>query len=73
MFRKWILVVSGERVGCNSIQCRKCQRWAHHRCSDVSRQFSLLSCQNVFVCRTCLSHNSSVEKKFGSKRDEDVL
>ena len=25
--------VCGERVGCNSMQCTKCQRWAHHRCS----------------------------------------
>ena len=27
--------VCGERVGCNSIQCTKCQRWVHRRCSDV--------------------------------------
>ena len=27
--------VCGERVGCNSIQCMKCQRWVHCRCSDV--------------------------------------
>ena len=25
--------VCGERVGCNSIQCTKCQRWANRRCS----------------------------------------
>ena len=27
--------VCGERVGCNSIHCMKCQRWVHCRCSDV--------------------------------------
>ena len=35
--------VCGERVGCNSIQCTKCQRWVHRRCSDVLRQVSLVS------------------------------
>ena len=33
-----------ERFGCNSIQCTKCQRWVHRRCSDVPGQVSLLSC-----------------------------
>ena len=46
--------VCGERVGCSSIQCTKCQRWVHRCCSDMPRQVSLLSCRAVFVCRTCL-------------------
>ena len=46
--------VCGERVGCNSIQCTKCQGWVHRRCSDLSRQVSLLSCRDVFVWRKCL-------------------
>ena len=65
--------VCGERVGCNSIQCTKCQMWVHRRCSDVPRQVSLLSCRDVFVCRTCLGHNCSVEEKLEFKRGEDVL
>ena len=44
--------VCGEWVGCNSIQCMKCQRWVHRRCPDVTRQVSLLSCRDIFVCRT---------------------
>ena len=56
-------VVCGEWVGCNSVQYTKCQRWVHRSCSDLPRQVSLLSCQNVFVCRTCLRHNCSVKKK----------
>ena len=64
--------VRGERVGCNSIQCTKCQRWVHRRCSDVPRQVSLLSCCDVFVCRTCLGHNCSVEE-LEFKRGDDVL
>ena len=60
-------------VGCNSIQCTKCQRLVHCRCSDVPSQVSLLSCQDVFVCRKCLGHNCLVEEKLEFKRGEDVL
>ena len=55
--------VCGEWVGCNFIQCTKCQGWVHCRCPDVPRQMSILSCWDVFVCRACLDHNSSVEEK----------
>ena len=41
--------VCAERVGYNSIKCTKYQKWVH-RCSDVPRQVSLLSCWDVFVC-----------------------
>ena len=33
---------------------------------------SLLSCWDVFACRTCLGHNCS-EEKLEFKRGEDVL
>ena len=46
--------------------------WVHRRCSDVPRQVSLLSCRDVFLGRTCLGHNCSVEK-LEFKRGEDVL
>ena len=65
--------VCGERVGCNSIQCTKCQRWVHRRCSDVPTLVSLLSCRYVFVCRTCLGYNCSAEEKLEFKGGEDVL
>ena len=65
--------VCGERVGCNFIQCTKCQRWVHRRCSDVPRQVSLLSSRGIFVCRTCLRHNCSVVEKLEFKTGEDVL
>ena len=58
----------GERVGCNYIQCGKCQRWVHHCCSDLPSQVSLLSCQDVFVCRPCLDHNCFLEEKLKFKR-----
>ena len=62
-----------ERVGCNSTQCTKCQKWVHRRCSDVPRQVSLLSRRDVFVRRICLGHNCSIEAKLEFKRGEDVL
>ena len=63
--------VCGERAGCNSIQCTKCQRWVHRRCFDVLRQ--VISCWDIFVCRTCLRHNFSVVEKLEFKTGEDVL
>ena len=59
--------VCGEWVGCNSIQCTKYQRWVHSRCSDVRRQVSLISCRDVFACRTWLGHNCSAEEKLEFK------
>ena len=59
--------VCGERVGFNSIQCTKCQKWVHRRCSDDSRQVSLLSCPDVVLSRTCLGHSCSVEEKLSLK------
>ena len=64
--------VCGGQVGCNSIQYTKCQKWVLCHCSDVPRQMSLLSCQDVFVCRACLGHICSVEK-LEFKRDNNVL
>ena len=29
--------VCGERIGCNSIQCTKCQRWVHRLCFYMPR------------------------------------
>ena len=65
--------VCGEGVDCNSIHYTKCQRWVHLRCSDVPRQVSLLSFRDIFVCRSCLGHNCSVEGKLEFKRGGVVL
>ena len=40
---------------------------------DVPRQVSLLSCRDIFVCRTYLCHNCSVVEKLEFKTGEDVL
>ena len=39
----------------------------------MPRQVSLLSCRDIFVCRTCLRHNCSVVEKLEFKTGEDVL
>ena len=39
----------------------------------MPRQVSLISRRDVFVCRTYLVHNYSVEEKLVFKRGEDVL
>ena len=39
----------------------------------MPKQVSLLSCRDVFVCRTCIGHNCLVEEKLEFKRGEDVL
>ena len=39
----------------------------------MPRQLSLLSCWDVFVCRTCLGHNRTLEEKLRFKRSEDIL
>ena len=39
----------------------------------MPRQVSLVSCRDVFICRTCLGNNCSVEEKLEFKRGEDVL
>ena len=74
VFRKWIFVVSvvsGLVVILFSV--RNVRGGFIVIVSDVPRQASLLSCQYVFVCRTCLDHNCSVEEKLEFKRCEDVL
>ena len=65
--------VRGELLGCNSVQCTKYQRCVHRCYSDVPGQVSLLSCWDIFVCRTCLHHNCSVVEKLEFKTGEDVL
>ena len=50
-----------------------CQSWVHCCCSNVLRQVSLPSYQDVFVCRTCLGHNCSVEEKLEFKRSEEKV
>ena len=40
-----------------------CVRRVHLCCSDVPRKVGVVSCRDVFICRTCLSYNCLVEEK----------
>ena len=64
-----VSVVSGLVVILFSVR----MMWINRPYSDLPRQVSLLSCWNVFVCRTCIDHNGSAEEKLDFKKDEDVL
>ena len=46
--------VCGERVGCNSIQCAKCQRWGFIVVALMYLGRRIYLVWDVFVCRTCL-------------------
>ena len=40
-------------VGSNSIQCSRCQKWVHKKCSGIKG--SLLKVAESFICRGCLN------------------
>ena len=86
MFRKWIIVVSvvsrlavillsvwNVRGGFIAVVLMCLGLLSCLLSSDQVYYQSLLLCWNVFVCRTCLGHNCSVEKKLEFKTGEDVL
>lgn len=50
---KWPCGVCGSGVGTNSIQCTKCSKWIHKKCSGVKG--SLSSAIVPFICKTCCS------------------
>jgi hypothetical protein len=52
--------VCGKGVASNSLQCTKCRKWVHKRCSNIKG--SLQAANATFVCRKCvtLPQNASV-------------
>ncbi|XP_065325211.1 uncharacterized protein LOC135931830 [Gordionus sp. m RMFG-2023] len=55
---KWPCGACGKGVARNSIQCTRCQKWVHNRCSG--KKVSLMLARMTFICRTCMKviHNS---------------
>jgi len=49
---KWPYGVCGSGVGNNSIQCTRCQKWVHRKCSAIKR--SMYKVMNTFTCRGCV-------------------
>ena len=78
MFRKWVLVVSvvsglvAIPFGARNVRVGFTVDSLSELDSDVPRQVSLMSCWNVFVCRTFPGHNFLVEEKLEFERGEDV-
>jgi hypothetical protein len=52
--------VCGKGVASNSLQCTKCRKWVHKRCSNIKG--GLQAASATFVCRKCvtLPQNASV-------------
>jgi len=49
--RRWPCGVCGRGVGRNSIQCTKCQKWVHKKCSGVTASVIKVSKTFVFKSR----------------------
>ena len=66
MYGRWILVVSVVNELVVTLLCA--QNVFNLCCSDMPGEVSLLSSQDVLVCRMCLGHNCSVKEKIELKR-----
>jgi hypothetical protein len=49
---RWPCGVCRTGVGSNSVECTRCAKWVHKKCSDV--KVSLEKVKTTFVCRRCL-------------------
>ncbi|XP_065321248.1 uncharacterized protein LOC135928720 [Gordionus sp. m RMFG-2023] len=62
---KWPCGVCGKGVARNSIQCTRCQKWVHKRCSG--KKGSLMLERMTLICKTCMKgiHNNDNLKNGG--------
>ena len=44
---------SGKGVGSNSLQCTRCQKWVHKKCSGIKGSMSKVA--KSFICRGCVN------------------
>ena len=49
---RWPCGVCGKGVGSNSIQCTRCQKCVHKKCSGING--SMFKVMKSFICRSCL-------------------
>ena len=45
--------VCNKGVGSNSLQCTRCQKWVHKKCSGIKGSMSKVA--KSFICRGCLN------------------
>jgi hypothetical protein len=60
---KWPCGVCRKGVGRNSIQCMKCAKWVHKKCSGVKG--SLQSVGGSFLCRRCVDGTTATANTAG--------
>ena len=50
---RWPCGVCNKGVGSNSLQCTRCQKWVHKKCSGIKGSMSKVA--KLFICRGCLN------------------
>jgi len=50
---RWPCGVCNKGVGSNSLQCTRCQKWVHKKCSGIKSSMSKVV--KSFICRGCLN------------------
>jgi len=50
---KRLCVVCGRGIGNNSIQCTRCQKWVHRKCTGING--IMYKVMKTFVCRGCMN------------------
>lgn len=56
---KWPCAVCKEGVGSGSIQCTKCKKWVHRKCSGLKGKLPLKN--TGFVCKVCMGDGAKEE------------
>jgi len=65
---KWPCGVCGKGVSSNSVQCSKCQKWIHHKCSGIKGSISKAG--QDFMCKPCKETRHSQSDKAASNGPE---
>jgi hypothetical protein len=60
---KWPCGVCKKGVGRNSIQCMKCAKWVHKKCSGVKGSLQSVGCS--FLCRRCVDGTTATANTAG--------
>ena len=50
---RWLCGVCNKGVGSSSLQCTRCQKWVHKKCSGIKGSMSKVA--KSFICRGCLN------------------
>jgi hypothetical protein len=59
---KYPCAVCKKGVGGNSIQCQKCKKWVHSKCSGIKGNLKVM--ENQFICKKCDGSQSGQETEW---------